>query len=70
MRSGYEHEPDRGPYGCPSRGPQSDAAVFGDAVVMILASLLTILYVILRHPITCLALAILIGMVGEIAGWW
>jgi hypothetical protein len=32
--------------------------------------IVTLVDVILRRPNVCLALAILIGMLGEAAGWW
>ena len=64
-----DREPRECPYGCQPTVPQSDVWVFGDAAVALFASILTMVLVLLRHPITCLALAILVGMVGEVAGW-
>jgi len=49
---------------------RSDASIFGEAVVLMFASILTMVDVLLRHPIVCLALAIVIGMLGETVGWW
>jgi hypothetical protein len=59
-----------GPYGYQSRSQVSDAWIFGESVITIVVCILTIAYVILRHPIMVLALAILIGMFGTVAGWW
>lgn len=41
--------------------------VFSDAVITIIVSLLTIGYVILRHPIMVLTLLLLTGTVGMLA---
>lgn len=49
---------------------RSDAWLFGEAVVLMFASIVTMVDVLLRHPIICLALAMAIGMLGEAAGWW
>lgn len=50
--------------------PVSDAWVFGEAVITILTALLTIIYLILRHPFTVLTLCLLVAFVGAVAGWW
>lgn len=56
------------PYGCQSEEVQvSDALVFSDAVITIIVSLLTIGYVILRHPIMVLTLLLLTGTIGMLA---
>jgi hypothetical protein len=48
----------------------SDTWLFVDAVVTLLTAAITIVIVILRHPLTLLAIAICVGLVGEVAGWW
>lgn len=55
------------PYGCQSEVQVSDAWVFGDAIVTIIVSVLTIAYVILRHPVLVLTLLLLTGTVGMLA---
>lgn len=55
------------PFGCQSEVQVSDAWVFGDAIITIIVSVLTIAYVILRHPLMVLTLLLLTGTVGMLA---
>jgi hypothetical protein len=58
----------RCPYGCrPEVVKVSDAWVFSDAIVTIILSVLTIAYVILRHPLLVLTLLLITGTVGMLA---
>lgn len=58
------------PYGCPAQVEVSDAWVFSEAVMTLFVSLFTMAYVILRRPRMVLMLAVLVSVVGAIAGWW
>lgn len=48
----------------------SDAWLVVDALVSILAGLVTILLVVLRHAIRILFWLIVVAVVGTVAGWW
>ena len=51
------------PFGCRAEEEPSDAWMF-------VASVLTIVRVLVRNPGLALALAVVVGLLGELAGWW
>jgi hypothetical protein len=56
------------PYQCEFHS--SDAWVLVDAVVTIIAAVVTIAVLLIRHPFSVLATAILAEVVGALMGWW
>jgi len=51
------------PFGCDPETEPSDAW-------MLVGSVLTIVRVLVRNPGLALALAVVVGLLGEMAGWW
>lgn len=51
------------------QGSDSDSWAFTEAVVVILAAVVTVVFVMLRHPVL-LALAVMVWMTGGAIGWW
>ena len=50
--------------------PKSDTWLLIDAIVTILVATVTIVVVVIRHPIMTLTILIVVGMIGAVAGWW
>jgi hypothetical protein len=48
----------------------SDSWLLVDALLAILAGVATILLVLVRHPFRLVGFAILLAVVGTVAGWW
>jgi len=48
----------------------SDSWLLVDALLTILAGVATILFVLARHPFRLVGIALLIAVVGTVAGWW
>jgi len=61
----------RGQYPDPDQWPyrSSDTWLLVDAIITLLAAIITIVVIILRHPFILLAGLIMLGVVAALAGW-
>lgn len=65
-----DYRPGARAYPCPCGYHPSDAWILVDTLLTIVASAVTILVLVLRHPFTVLTTLTVVWLVGAVTGWW